>query len=516
MPSNFQINVGNIPDGDYKTILTNPADDSIVFASDINYISGVSFAGPLSLDNLASVTGFVIDNNLTPVNGAVISGFTSEIRVMINLESTAGAYYGLSENWVATRDYSIEQEVLFKGDLIRLHGNIGNLYNRAFIRSDGSILWFADGVGASIESATSVAPVNKLSIIKVERVGSTGKIYVNGTLVFTATVPTGTATVNTNGNQNGAISGGLLSNPKLTDLSTPANSLNFGLDELTQNFELAEQNVFGAEIFNDSGSFNNGSSGNVGSDFVNLTTTISYGVYVVTASETNQMYELSFTLSNASGANGVINSSNTAGQNNGDISGLTFSNGTHKLLLTQNGLTKIQFRLKDPASNVLFSNITLKSVTNALTYNNIAQTQDVRDTYNLIDSAFIGGELVTNGDFATNLDGWATAGNVTWSNGALVCDNSAGSTLFAARQDLDMTLGGLYKVQFTLLETTGNASTYLEYDAGGLFYKNAAGSYSNVMTNSSTLKVALRVTTGTTVTYDNISVKRIIDVAEQS
>jgi hypothetical protein len=74
--STLNITVTSTPDGTYKTIITNPSDDSIVFAGNLAYSSGAATTGSLSLAVSTALTGFVIDNEATHVNGAVITGTT--------------------------------------------------------------------------------------------------------------------------------------------------------------------------------------------------------------------------------------------------------------------------------------------------------------------------------------------------------------------------------------------------------------------------------------------------------
>jgi hypothetical protein len=178
-----------------------------------------------------------------PITRSITRAITRSITgvetiVFIEREAAANAYFSLSPDWVATGDYSIEQYVYFTGDLIRLSGNLSNANNSALINADGSIDWKADLSSATVSTTASTVPVNELSLIKVKRVGAVGTVHVNGTLALTATVPTGTLSVNTFDNQNGSVSGGLQAKPKLTDLSTSANSLVFTLGELTANSEV--------------------------------------------------------------------------------------------------------------------------------------------------------------------------------------------------------------------------------------------------------------------------------------
>jgi hypothetical protein len=74
--STLNISITGMSDASYKTIITNPVDDSIVFAANLAYASGSATTGIISVAVGAALTGFVIDNEATHVNGAVITGTT--------------------------------------------------------------------------------------------------------------------------------------------------------------------------------------------------------------------------------------------------------------------------------------------------------------------------------------------------------------------------------------------------------------------------------------------------------
>jgi hypothetical protein len=163
--------------------------------------------------------------------------------VFIDLDDTASAHYLLGTPFVASADYSIEYLVYFVGNSIRVTGNTSGFNSRTSISSGGEILWRPASGGDEIASGASVLPLNKLSLIKVERLGSVGNIYINNTLVKTATSPTFDCTINSIGNQGGASSGGLISRPELIDLTTPANSQYYKLNQLTANSETSGANT---------------------------------------------------------------------------------------------------------------------------------------------------------------------------------------------------------------------------------------------------------------------------------
>jgi hypothetical protein len=74
--STLNITVAGTPDGTYKTIITNPTDDGVVFSGDLVYASASATTGVVSVVVGTDLTGFVIDNEATHVNGAVITGTT--------------------------------------------------------------------------------------------------------------------------------------------------------------------------------------------------------------------------------------------------------------------------------------------------------------------------------------------------------------------------------------------------------------------------------------------------------
>ena len=326
-----------------------------------------------------------------PITRSITRAITRSIAgvetiVFIELEAAASPYYSLSSDWVVTGDYSIEQYVYFTGDAIRLSGNLSNANNSALINADGSIDWKADLSSATASAAASTVPVNELSLIKVKRVGAVGTVHVNGTLALTATVPTGTLSVNTFGNQNGSVSGGLQAKPKLTDSSTPANSLAFTLGELTANYELPINNVFGSELidWSDAGQSTQGAWTWDGvSKLTKLTSdsiTYQFGGDDLVA---GNIYEIAYAKSGHTAGNPSFTVNSNAGGFEDGLKQISLSDpsGTYSVIVipTENGTLGIT----GTGAFLTLGDISIKQVTNALTYNNIATTQDVRDTYTL-------------------------------------------------------------------------------------------------------------------------------------
>ena len=177
-------------------------------------------------------------------------------RVLINLESTAGAYYELSEAFAPTGDFEVEFDFsATNADGIQIILGKATSGSEAFILYNGNDSSFGPEGSISVRlpsvrNIVSTILINdsKLHTVRLLKTGDSAKLYIDG--VFDGSVSGLAANVGfgfIGKNSFGNNFNGIISNVKLTDLSTPANSLTFGLNELTQNFELAEQNVFGAE-----------------------------------------------------------------------------------------------------------------------------------------------------------------------------------------------------------------------------------------------------------------------------
>ncbi|MBW1709935.1 MAG: hypothetical protein JRG97_15310 [Deltaproteobacteria bacterium] len=83
-----------------------------------------------------------------------------------------------------------------------------------------------------------------------------------------------------------------------------------------------------------------------------------------------------------------------------------------------------------------------------------------RDTRYRSASVALGGELVTNGDFASDITGWNNHGSLVyetfeWSSGRLHAANTTGYGLLGTDDNIAVTAGKLYKVTFTIDKVSG-------------------------------------------------------------
>ena len=345
----------------------------------------------------------IIRNIIQPIIRPIISGIIGAIRrVFITLDPVANAYYELAESWTATTDYSVEFDIYFNGEVIRATGNTANFFNRVIVNANGSVSWRATFTSTDLVSPASSVPSNKLSKIKVERIGSQGFIYVNGVEVTTGVVPTTGVFINNFGSQGGSYNGGLISNVKLTDLTTPSNSESYALNQLTGNIEYPAENVFGSELVVN-GDFDSGATGWTAAVGWTISTGEASAIGAGTTDDirptpnigmvTGEVYLFTLVISELTagkcqiaiydGASGSSPAYDTAGTyqfaykavRDNDALGVRGSNAT-------------------PFTGTIDS-ISVKQITNALTYVNIAETIDVRDTYTLVDEGWVGSELIT-------------------------------------------------------------------------------------------------------------------------
>jgi hypothetical protein len=162
-------------------------------------------------------------------------------KVLVDLSPTSGGFYSLSNDWVTTADYSIKCNIYISdvsgisvAAMIFGDSNSGN--NCIFVRPDGSIE-IRDTSGTS-RSSGSVITSAKLHTI--EYIVLSGNItgYLNG-VKFLSSISFGNISFNSIGvrQTNQFFFEGIIADVGLTDTTTPANSLEFKLNELTANTE---------------------------------------------------------------------------------------------------------------------------------------------------------------------------------------------------------------------------------------------------------------------------------------
>jgi hypothetical protein len=245
MPSRLEIDITEMPDGNYKTILTNPIDDSLVFTGGLDYLSGLAGIELATVDISTALTGFVIDNELTHIDGAIITGVTIESLnpgvtiVFINLESAASASYSLSAPWVVSGDFTFEVDYCLTS-LTGSHALSGGSNNSDLFRVDAQTNSMTYRIGGVVYTTTGSYVENlKLNTAKMVRSGTTIKIFRNNAEIDSRIITLADWNILLMGIRDRFDPfNGIISKARLSNTSIPANSLEFELNNLTGNTEV--------------------------------------------------------------------------------------------------------------------------------------------------------------------------------------------------------------------------------------------------------------------------------------
>jgi len=274
--------------------------------------------------------------------------------------------------------------------------------------------------------------------------------------------------------------------------------------------EYSQENVFGADIWTNPA--NNiklpwvYSGPNIYS--IDGSQTVTTVIALFSATEFGSTYQVNFKIENY--GNGGLQPA--VGSDGASFGQQVSANGSYSQVITKalvGGNTSVQFRANSDFSGTLIVE-SIKKITNAVTYQNIAQ--DVRDTYTLIDDTWVGSELVVNGDFATDSD-WTKGTGVTISAGKAVMVSVGANALY---QNSLPTSQALVKVTFDIVDyVSGNITCW----AGGGQTSASNESFSTVgrkeliitpAGNGNLIFGKASLGSAFTGSIDNVSVKRLI------
>jgi hypothetical protein len=172
-----------------------------------------------------------------------LSGAVSVItKVLIDLSPTSNGFYSLSTPKIFAADFEIDIDFVSTNQSGNQHltGAVSSNRYEILFASNNNLIVYDGSIGVSVHNITGLPYLNgELHTIKATRVGGLQSLFINGTLVASSTRAVGNATIDCLGSRERTTSffNGIISDVKLTDLTTPANSLSFGLDELTANTE---------------------------------------------------------------------------------------------------------------------------------------------------------------------------------------------------------------------------------------------------------------------------------------
>jgi hypothetical protein len=206
-----------------------------------NWLKGVGLAGatPDMLFTYLRSTG--LTGSLSDMLSAYVFSSVQD-KVLIDLSPTSNGFYTLSTPKIFAADFEIEIDFVSTNQSENQHLTGAVSFNRYEIlfSNNNNLIVYDGSIGASVHNITGLPYLNgKLHTIKATRVGGLQSLFINGTLVASSTRAVGNATIDCLGSRERttSFSNGIISDVKLTDITTPANSLEFGLDNLTGNTE---------------------------------------------------------------------------------------------------------------------------------------------------------------------------------------------------------------------------------------------------------------------------------------
>tara|TARA_R110000796_G_scaffold54709_1_gene127863 strand:+ start:447 stop:2615 length:2169 start_codon:yes stop_codon:yes gene_type:complete len=170
----------------------------------------------------------------------------------------------------------------------------------------------------------------------------------------------------------------------------------------------------------------------------------------------------------------------------------------------------------DPNASITIDNISVKEILAIpyITYNNIAETKDVRDTYTLFEGEYIGTELADWSD-----SGQATEGEWIWDGVSVLSKENT----YSASYDFGVALevGLQYELTYTKFDHTAGSpsfgvngtTTTFEEGSKQILLGEPTGTYNLYLTPTSS--GSLTLSGGSFVgSISNVSVRRIIEVAQ--
>ena len=306
----------------------------------------------------------------------------------------------------------------------------------------------------------------------------------------------------------GVIVTGHAANDTLTiDASTAVREItNYGDATANSNIEYSQENVFGGEEVTN-GDFTTDLSGYTFNASVWEWDDGKASKYLTPDSRsleqsftfvTGKAYSITVEWSDVSGGNPVLKV--------GNANTIIYPETTAVVI----GANQSNFSLAGNAALFKVDNISVKEITNAVTYENIPDS--ARELYSLEDTAWVNNnDLIVNGDFSSS-DGWTEGSSWTIGGGNATC---TGAYSLLSR-DVGDTFNNSYKVKYT---AENWSSGRIRTSVGGYdntTYQTGNGTYTEIMTasNPSSNTLFYFIPSLGVLSVDNISVKRVVEVAD--
>jgi hypothetical protein len=453
-----------------------------------------------------------------------LTGLVSAItKVLIDLSPTSSSFYSLGTDSVLTTAYKLGISTVLPtaSTTYALYGRASSATDYFKILSTGYLSLDVNGT-----VVTSTVLATKDSQYREYSVTLDGNDFVfkeNDTVISTVTNATAAAktlTLNLIGNSNGAeFYLGVLADPVM-------GSLAFKLNKLTDNFELPVANVFGSqEVSNNTFDNTTGWSSprlssaisvvnnklrstadgtNTFGSAIALTGLVIGKLYSFKASATCNNPSANMRLRIATDSNlgsAIVDTASTS----------SVSVDTHFIATATTLYAGTITTGQNSGDHVdIDAGISIQSITNLLTYQNIGTGRSFRETYTLIDDDYFGSERIVGGNFLTPSD-WSTAGESTVAGGRANIFSTTGSNTYVLQSDVldeDKFFRVIYDVfSYTsgVLKIPAVSSQSVSSDVGTTTIDFIALGTSILLQRASVEP--------TDIVIDSISIKRYIEVA---
>jgi hypothetical protein len=438
-----------------------------------------------------------LSRNLSRALSGVVDTIT---KVLINLSPTSNAFYSIGTDVVMTTAYTLGISAILPTDstTYALFGRSSSATDYLKLLSTGFLSLDVDGT-----VVTSTVAATKDSEFRNYSVTLDGNDFIfkeKDTVISTVTNATAAGkalTINLIGNSNGAnFYPGVLSDPQIGPQK-------FNLNELTQNYELPVDNVFGSEEISNNDYTNgttdwystrNNSILTVNGGKLRSTTLVVATIgqaQELTGLTIGQAYLLKNATVTASLASETVRIRVAPSADLSEATNQAIGTGTvtFDAIFFATATTMYVGTVCDNINGGGFveldANITARSVTKSLAYNNIGFGTDVRDIYSLTDSQYFGTNLVPQD---INSAEWVTVSQVTQSEiGKFIINRPDGSFDAVLRFDDKINAGLVYKstIQVENLVASGNAALTVRISQGAsLPTITENGVYENFVTTS--------------------------------
>jgi hypothetical protein len=441
-----------------------------------------------------------------------LTGLVSAItKVLIDLLPTSSSFYSIGSDVVLTTAYKLGISTVLPAasTTYALYGRASSATDYLKILSSGYLSLDVNGT-----VVTSTVLSTKDSQYREYSVTLDGNDFVfkeNETVISTVTNATAAAktlTLNLIGNSNGSeFYLGVLADPVMGPLA-------FKLNKLTDNFELPVGNVVGSELvvngdFATDSDWDKAGFWSISNGSASMPLTdIFYPLQQDVGMQLNVPYVIEFDVLAITGGVKVFVWGNPGSDQVLDII-TTTGRKEMTVIPTAVGNSYLAFSRQVEGSCTI-DNVSVKEVTNFVTYQNIGTGRSFRETYTLIDDDYFGSERIVGGNFLNPSD-WSTAGESTVSGGRANIFSTTGSNTYVFQSDV-MDEDRFFRIIYDVFSYTSGTLKMSAVSSSAVSSAVGTTTIDFIALGTSILLQRASVEP-TDIVIDSISIKRYIEVA---